>query len=88
MDLQPAWKCAIVMKGPQNFSVKYDGIFSKDEIYPFTDEARSLLAIWKLVTVWNHQAVIQPHKGTVPDDVTGIENAGCKSICFTQMNIL
>ena len=24
------------------------------------------------MTVWNHQAVIQPHKGTVPDDVTGI----------------
>ena len=44
MDLQPAWKCAIVMKGPQDFSVKYDGIFSKDEVYPFADEAWSLLS--------------------------------------------
>ena len=41
---QPTWKCAIVMKGPQDFSVKYDGIFSRDEVYPFADEARSLLS--------------------------------------------
>ena len=28
----------------QDFSVKYDGIFSKVEVYPFADEARSLLS--------------------------------------------
>jgi hypothetical protein len=44
MDLQPAWKFVILMKGPQDFSVKYDGIFSKDEVYPFADEAWSLLS--------------------------------------------
>ena len=27
------------------------------------------------MTVWNHQAVIQPRMGTVPDDVTGTEKA-------------
>ena len=31
-------------EGPQDFSVKYDGIFSKVEVYPFADEARSLLS--------------------------------------------
>ena len=46
MDLQPEWKSAIViiMKGTQDFIVKYDGIFSKGEVYPFADEARSLLS--------------------------------------------
>ena len=32
MDLQPEWKSATVMKGPQDFIIKYDGIFSKDEV--------------------------------------------------------
>ena len=27
------------------------------------------------MTVWNHQAVIQPHNGTIPDNVTGHEKA-------------
>ena len=75
MNLQPEQKSKIVIRGPQDFFVNYDGILSKDDVYPFTDEAESLLLIWKLVTVQNHQAVIQHYKGTIPDDVTGIEKA-------------
>ena len=45
-------------KGPQDFIIKYDGIFSKDEVYPLADEAWSFF-IWKLVAVQNPDIDLQ-----------------------------